>query len=531
MMKTPLSVQHLFEYATTYFPDQVIVARHAHGVHRYTYREFGERTRRLSQALMSLGVGIGDRVGTFLWNDREHLESYFAIPTMGAVLHTINIRLAPNQIAYIINHAEDRVLIVDRALWPVLAPLREQFVTVKAIILTGELPESDPADTLDYETLIKSATPLARYPDLDEASPMGMCYTSATTGNPKGVVYSHRGIYLHSLTLGLANTMAIGMSDSVLPIVPMFHVNAWGVPFASLWFGSKIVLPGPAPTPTELLQLLNDEKVTVAAGVPTVWLGLARELDAHPTPLALRLAVCGGSAAPESLIRRFEEHYHIPFLHAYGMTETGPIASTARLKTHHISLDYPRQLGIKATQGFLVPGLSIQLMRDGAILPWDGHEFGEMCIRGPWIADEYFRDERSRDTFIDGWLHTGDVASIDPDGYIHIVDRTKDVIKSGGEWISSVDLENALMAHPAVFEAAVVGVPHPKWDERPLAFVVLKSGERCTKEDLIALLADKFARWQWPDDVLFVDEIPKTSVGKFLKRTLREQYQNYFTSV
>lgn len=527
MMKTPLLIKHLFEYAVTYFPDQEIVARHANGVHRYTYYDFASRTRRLSGALQSMGVGRGDRVGTFLWNDREHFESYFAIPSMGATLHTINIRLGADQIAYIINHAEDKVLIVDRSLWPILKTVRDQLTTVKAIILTGIKSDLDPLDTYDYETLIADAKPMDEYPEIDEESSMGMCYTSATTGNPKGVVYSHRGIYLHSLTLGLANTTAISMQDTVLPVVPMFHVNAWGFPFAALWFGAKIVLPGPAPTPATLVELLKTEAVTVAAGVPTVWLGLARELEAHPTDLPLRVAVCGGSAAPESLIQQFEDRYHIPFLHAYGMTETGPITSTARLKAHHAGWTPQKQLKVKATQGFLVPGLSIRLERDGEVVPWDGEQFGEMCIRGPWIADQYFRDERSPSTFIDGWLHTGDVAIIDPEGYIHIVDRTKDVIKSGGEWISSVNLENALMSHPAVFEAAVVGVPHPKWDERPLAFVVVKENQTTSKEELLTLLAQKFPKWQLPDDVLFISEVPKTSVGKFLKRSLREQYKDY----
>ena len=527
MMKTQLLIKHLFEYATTYFPNQTIVARHPEGIHRATYQEYADRVRRLATALSELGVKTGDRVGTFLWNDHEHFESYFAIPCMGGVLHTINIRLGSEQMAYIINHAEDRVLIVDRTLWPLLAPIYDRLTAVKAIILTGPRTQDDPPGTYDYEALIEKAEPMPSFPDLDEESPMGMCYTSGTTGNPKGVVYSHRGMYLHSLTLGLANTMGLSMIDSVLPVVPMFHVNAWGLPFAALWFGAKIVLPGPAPQPSILLELLKDEEITVAAGVPTVWLGLLREMESKPADLKLRFAICGGSAAPESLIRQWETTYNIPFLHAYGMTETGPIASSARLKTHHQDLPYNEQLKIKSTQGMLVPGLTIRLDRNGSDVPWDGVQFGEMCIQGPWIADEYYNDDRSRSTFIDGWLHTGDVAAIDPEGYIHIVDRTKDVIKSGGEWISSVDLENALMSHPGVYEAAVVGVPHPKWDERPLAFVVPKAEQIISKEELMALLAQKFPKWQLPDDILFIDEVPKTSVGKFLKRSLRTQYKDY----
>lgn len=530
MSKTPLVLTHLFEYGTTYFPNQIIASRTAEGLHRYTFGDYGSRVRRLSGALQSLGVQRGDRVGTFLWNDHYHLESYFAIPCLGAVLHTINLRLGPDQIAYIINHAEDRVLIVDRSLWPVIESIRGQLTTVRAFILTGSDDSLNAPGTLDYESLIMTAPPLTVFPELSEDEPMGMCFTSATTGNPKGVVYTHRGMYLHSMTVGLANTLALSMEDSILTIVPMFHVNAWGLPFAALWFGSKIVLPGPSATPAILVNLMRDEAVTAAAGVPTVWLGLAQELEEHPTTLNLRAAICGGSAAPHALIRHLEQTFNIPFLHAYGMTETSPIASAARLKAEHQDLDYEARLKIKSTQGFLVPGLEIRLVRNGEVVPWDGEHFGEMCIRGPWIADEYYRDERSQDTFIDGWLHTGDVAMIDPGGYIHIVDRTKDVIKSGGEWISSVDLENALMSHPAVFEAAVVGVPHPKWDERPLAFVVLKPGQDVSKAELLAHLAPTFPKWQLPDDVLFLSEVPKTSVGKFLKRSLRDQYRDYLTS-
>lgn len=530
MMKTPLVMTHLFDYGTTYFPNQTIVSRTPRGLHRYSFRQYGDRVRRLARALESLGVKRGDRVGTLLWNDHYHFESYFAIPCMGAVLHTINLRLGADQIVYIVNHAEDQALIVDRSLWPIIERIQDRLTSLKTIILTGESDNPDPEGTYDYESLVASTDPMRVFPDLEEDAPMGMCFTSATTGNPKGVVYSHRGIYLHSLTIGLANTLGLSMEDVILPIVPMFHVNAWGIPFAAIWFGAKMVLPGAAPTPANLLELMRDEGVTITAGVPTVWLGLARELEAHPTPLALRSAICGGSAAPESLIRQFEQTFNIPFLHAYGMTETSPIASAGRLKAHHQTLGYEEQLKIKATQGFLVPGLTIRLERDGQNVPWDGEQFGEMCLRGPWIADEYYRDERSPGTFIDGWLHTGDVAMIDPEGYIHIVDRTKDVIKSGGEWISSVDLENALMSHPAVFEAAVVGVPHPKWDERPLAFVVLKEGQTASKDDLLAHLASKFPKWQLPDDILFIAEVPKTSVGKFLKRSLRDQYNNYLSS-
>lgn len=527
MMNTPLTLRHMFEYAETYFPSAEIIARGQDRINRFTYHEYAQRTRRLSESLATLGIGIGDRVGTFLWNDNVHLEAYFGVPSMGAVLHTINIRLAPQQIAYIINHAEDRALIVDRSLWPILAPIAPQLTTVETFLFSGVGPLPDVPGAYDYETLIAAASPMPHYPDLDENDPLGICYTSATTGNPKGVVYTHRAIYLHSLTLGLANTFGISMDDVVLPVVPMFHVNAWGLPFAALWYGTTIVLPGPAPSSEDLVNLMRDEAVTVAAGVPTVWLGIARVLERTGESLGLRQAVCGGSAAPPALIRQFEQQFHIPFMHAYGMTETSPIASVARLKKTLGLASEEEKLAYKAAQGLIVPGLTVRIERNGQTLPWDGESAGEICLKGPWIADAYYGEDCTQDAFREGWLHTGDVATIDPEGYIHIVDRTKDVIKSGGEWISSVDLENALMAHPAVFEAAVVGVPHPKWDERPLAFVVLKEGVHASKKDLMGLLATRFAKWQLPDDILFIDEVPKSTVGKFLKRALRDRYRNH----
>ncbi len=533
-MNTPLLIERLFQYAQTYFPRKEIVSRTPDGIFRYTYADFGNRTRRLSSALSRLGVGPGDRVGTFAWNDHRHLEAYFAIPSMGSVLHTINIRLAPDQIAYIVNHAEDKVLLVDAGLVPLLAPIRDKLPTVEAFVILGNQvdPSASPLQpAYSYEALLAEADPEFEYPtDLDENSAMGMCYTSATTGNPKGVAYSHRGIYLHSMSMGLANTVALSDTDVALPVVPMFHANAWGMPFAAIWFGAKLVLPGPTPTPAILLDLMSQEQVTISAGVPTIWLGVLQELEAHPRPLSLRMVLCGGSAAPPALIRAYEERHGIPFAHAYGMTETSPLATFSRLKSYQRDLPYNERLAIRATQGLLVPGLDMRIVKDGEDVAWDGKQMGELLLRGPWIADEYYHDERTTSTFIDGWLHTGDVASIDPEGFVRLVDRTKDLIKSGGEWISSVDLENAIMGHPAVLEAAVVGVTHPKWDERPLAFVVLKPNQKVTKEELREFLTGQFAKWWLPDDILFLEEIPKTSVGKFMKRTLRDQYHDYLIS-
>lgn len=534
MMNGALTLRAMFEYSQGLFPNKDIVSRTSHGVFRYHYAEFGQRTRQLADALLSLGVKPGDRVGTFAWNDYRHLEAYFAVPVVGAVLHTVNIRLSAEHIAYIINHAEDKVLLVDSTLVPVIESLRERLPSVKAyVILDDESQEASAghlAPAYDYEKLLKEASgTLPSLPDLNENQAMGLCYTSATTGNPKGVVYSHRGIYLHSMAMGLANTLGLSENDTAMPIVPMFHANAWGLPFAAVWFGANIVLPGPSPSPADLVELMIAERVTLAAGVPTIWMGVLKELVAQPRSTDLRMVLCGGSAAPLSLIRTYEERFGIPFAHAYGMTETSPLVVFSRLKRSQQSLPAEERYRIQASQGYAVPGIEVRLVDDQGDVPQDGQHMGELLLRGPWVADSYYRDDRSSDAFKDGWLHTGDVATIDAEGFIRLVDRTKDLIKSGGEWISSVDLENALMAHPAIFEAAVVGVPHPRWDERPLAFAVRHEGDAgdVTKEQLMDFLRPHFAKWWLPDDIIFVKEVPKTSVGKFLKRALREEYQEY----
>lgn len=536
MMDFPLTMRSLLERGEKMFPKKEIVSRTLSGIHRFTYAEYGRRTRRLSSVLQSLGVERGDRVGTLAWNHHRHLEAYFAIPCMGAVLHTVNIRLSPEHISYIVNHAEDRFLLIDEELVPVIEKVKDQLKTVEAYIIMTDKPEL-PTTTLSpvysYEELLATGDPEFEYPqDIDENSPMGMCYTSATTGNPKGVVYSHRGTFLHSMCLGLADTLALSENDTCMPVVPMFHVNAWGQPFAAVWFGTKQVLPGPAPTPHILLDLIQTEKVTLSAGVPTVWLGVAKAIEEGNYDLSsIRAVICGGSAAPRALIETFEHKFGIPFLHAYGATETSPIVTVSRLKSYQKELPDEEKLTIRSKQGLLVPGLEMKVIgQTGEEVQWNGQEMGELLIRGPWIANEYYKDERTRDTFVDGWYHSGDVAVVDEEGFVKLVDRTKDLVKSGGEWISSVDLENALMAHPAVFEASVIGVPHPKWDERPVAFVVLKEAYKgqVERQEILNFLQDKFAKWWIPDDVIFLDEIPKTSVGKFLKRALRSQYEDYF---
>lgn len=532
MMQTPLTMTQMIVRAEKLFPKKQVVSRTASGIHRFTYKQIADRTRRLADALTKLGVERGERVGTLAWNHHRHLEAYFAVPCMGAVLHTINIRLSPQHISYIINHAEDKVLLVDADILPLVEKCSPEFKTVKAyVVMTDdeELPETSLSPVYHYEKLLNEANPEFKYPeDIDENAPAGMCYTSATTGNPKGVVYSHRGIFLHSLALGLADSAAVGEKDIAMTVVPMFHANAWGLPFAGVWFGTTLVLPGPYFTPKLLAELIEQERVTITAGVPTIWLGLLKELEEGSYDLSsLRGILCGGSAAPKGMIKAFEQKYNVPFMHAYGMTETSPLAVISTLKSYQEELDYEDRLELRAKQGVLVPGLEMKIVGKDGEVAWDGKEMGELCLRGPWIASEYYKDERTLDAFHDGWLHTGDVVTIDKEGFVKIVDRTKDLIKSGGEWISSVDLENALMAHEAVFEAAVVAVPHERWQERPVACVVLKDAfkGKITKEELIQFLAQQFAKWWLPDDVLFLEEIPKTSVGKFLKMALREQVQ------
>lgn len=526
-MDTPLTLVQMLERAEKYFSKKEIISRTASGIFRYTYKEMGERTRSLASALQKLGIEKGDRVGTFAWNDHRHLEAYFAIPSMGAVLHTINIRLSPEHLSYVINHAEDKMLLVDATLLPILEKIKDQLKTVDAIVLLTDeetLPETSFSKVYSYEQLLGIGDKNFTFSgNLEENDAAGMCYTSATTGKPKGVVYSHRGLVLHSMALGLADTASVSESDVAMAVVPMFHANAWGLPFAATWYGTTQVFPGPMPTPKILAELIDTYKVTITAGVPTIWIGLLNELEkgTYRTD-SLRAVLCGGSAAPKGIIRAYEQKYNIPFVHAYGMTETTPLAILSRLKSYQRDLPYDQQLEIRAKQGIVVPGLEIKVVNEKGEVKPDGKEMGELLIRGPWIASEYYNDDRTKEAFKDGWLYTGDVVTIDEEGFVKIVDRTKDLIKSGGEWISSVDLENALMAHEAVLEAAVVAVPDPKWLERPVACVVLKEGKQATKEELIDFLRPQFAKWWLPDEILFIDEIPKTSVGKFLKATLRE---------
>jgi fatty-acyl-CoA synthase len=537
MMDVQLTVPLMMERAEKFFAKKKVISRTASGIQRLSYRDIGRRTRQLSSILVHLGVEKGDRVGTFAWNHHRHLEAYFAIPGMGAVLHTINIRLDPKQIAYIINHAEDKVLLIDDCFLPLFEQIKDELKTVKAyIIMTDneELPQTNLHPVYHYEKTLQQGNPTYQfYKEINEQEPAGLCYTSATTGNPKGVLYSHRSIVLHSMALGLVDNAAVSESDIAMPVVPMFHVNAWGLPFAAVWFGTTLVMPGPFFTPKLLAELIESEKVTIAAGVPTIWMGLLKELEEKEYDTSsLRAVLCGGSAAPKGVIERFEKKFNIPFVHAYGMTETSPLVVLSRLKSYQSDITDEEKYEYKAKQGLLAPGVEMKVMGKDGEVKWDGKEMGELLLRGPWIASEYYKDDRSYDAFSDGWLYTGDVVTVDEEGFIKIVDRTKDLIKSGGEWISSVDLENALMAHESVFEAAVVPVPHEQWQERPVACVVLKENAKkhVTKEDLMQFLSPQFAKWWMPDDILFLDEIPKTSVGKFLKRTLRDQVLTHYQS-
>ncbi len=535
MMDTPLLLTSFLNRAERFFHAKKIYSRtSATTIHEFTYKEFAKRTRKLADALTTLGMDRGVKVGTFAWNHHRHLEAYFAVPCAGAVLHMINIRLAPEHIVYVINHAKDEILLIDENLVPVIAPIVSQLKTVKHFIIMGdavELENSLLPNALSYEDLLAVANDNFVFPDdIDENAPAGMCYTSATTGMPKGVVYTHRSIVLHSITAGLADSIAICEQDVVLPVVPMFHANAWGLPFASVLFGATQVLPGPMFTPQLLLDLFEQYKVTLTAGVPTIWLGVLQEQRQQPRDLSsLRSIICGGSASPIGLVRGFEEEQNIPYFTGYGMTETSPLVSLSTYLTHMENYTTDEKMHIRTTQGITVPLLDMRIVNEHGEVPWDGKTMGEITLRGPWIANEYYKDERTTEAFKDGWLYTGDIAVMTPDGYIKITDRTKDLIKSGGEWISSVELENALMSHPKVFEAAVVAIPHEKWLERPLACVVPKPEHKdsITKEELLDSLRSQFHKTWIPDDVVFLDEVPKTSVGKFMKAKLRENLKDY----
>lgn len=530
MMDEPLLLTHIVRRAARLFADRRVLSRTAYGVETYTYADCYRRVCQLGHVLEALGTQPGDRVATFAWNTFRHLELYFAVPAMGRVLHTLNIRLFPEQIAYIVNHARDSVIFVDDALVPSLEQLAPQFKHVRAYVVMSDrgLPQTKLQPVYSYEDLLRSAPSDDAFPRLDESAAAAMCYTSGTTGNPKGVLYSHRALALHTLALASADAFGLQESDVVMPIVPMFHANAWGLPYASTMVGATQVYPGVQPTPEDLCQLIETHRVTVTAGVPTVLLGILAALEKHPYDLSsLRCVPCGGSAVPESLLARYDA-LGIEVVQAWGMTETSPLAAVSRPASFMRDWPETEKRKVRAKQGRAVPFVEMRIVgEDGRELPWDGKSVGELQVRGPWVVAEYYDDERSPASFDRGWFKTGDIGSIDRHGYLQITDRAKDVIKSGGEWISSVELENEIMAHPKVAEAAVIGLAHERWQERPLACVVLRPGETLTKEELLAFLAPRVAKWWLPDDVVFLDALPKTSVGKIAKRELRERFRDF----
>ncbi|WP_368410956.1 long-chain fatty acid--CoA ligase [Halomarina pelagica] len=532
-MDAQLTVAGLLDRAADLFPDREIVTKRPDGgLHRYTYADAHSRICQLAHALDDLGVERGERIATVAANDHRHLELYFAPPCSGRSIHMCNVRLPDEHFRYIVNDAEDRVLFVDPAFVEKVEANADALETVERyVVLADEVPETSLDPVIAYEDLVAGYPTAYDWPDLDEWDECGMCYTSGTTGRPKGVAYTHRAIYLHSLMCGHVDANGIGESDVVLPVVPMFHANGWGIPYAATFVGAKQVLPGVHTDPGSVAELVADEGVTVSAAVPTIWLEMAEYLDEHPEvdiSNVDRLTV-GGSAPPESLIRRYDEEYDAPIVQGWGMTETTPLGTLSTLRKELRDLPKEEQYRYRATAGMPVPGIEVRI-RDssGNDVPRDGESMGELQIRGPWVAGEYHnRPDANRESFTeDGWLRTGDIATMDEHGYVDVKDRTKDVIKSGGEWISSVELENELMAHDAVAEAAVVAVDHETWQERPLACVVLREGADASADDLREHLAERFPKWWLPDAIEFLDSIPRTSTGKFDKRTLREQYDD-----
>ncbi len=533
MQDVPLALPHFFHRAERLFPGKEIVSATGAGtLERTTYGQWAERTRRLGGVLDTLGISESGRVATFAWNSARHLELYFAAPCTGRVLHPLNLRLFPEQLTYIVNHAEDEVIFVDRSLVAMLWPLMKTFKTIRHVVVMddgrGDIPTDDGPERHDYEELLSAASPVDFHIS-DENRAASMCYTSGTTGNPKGVVYSHRSTWLHTLAVMAADALGVRESDVILPVVPMFHANAWGLAHAAVASGASLVMPGPDLSPVAIANLIENERVTVAAGVPTIWMGVLPELNGRDTS-SLRAIPCGGSAVPKALSEGYRKQTGLAVLQAWGMTETSPVASVGMIKSAFANSSEDELADLRTTVGLPVVGVEIRVVEPDTVneLAWDGKSSGELQARGPWIASSYYNDDRSSDSFTsDGWLRTGDVATIDPQGYIRLVDRTKDLVKSGGEWISSVELENELMAHPQVAEAAVIGVPHKKWGERPLACVVVKEGEEVSEKELLDFLEPRVAKWWLPEAVVFIDEVPKTSVGKFSKKDLRERFADY----
>ena len=537
MMDVPLLISSLIKFADRYHGNTEIVTRTVEGpIHRYTYSEAHKRSKTLANALANLGVKKGDRIATLAWNTHRHLEIYYGVSGSGIICHTVNPRLFLEQIAYIMNHAGDCCLFFDLTFSPIVEKLAPLLQHVNHYILMSDksnLQKSNVPNLLCYEEILSQASAEFAWPDFDEKTDSSLCYTSGTTGNPKGVMYQHRTTILHSYAAAMPDALNLSARDVILPVVPMFHANAWGLPYAAALTGAKLVLPGAGMDGASLFELFEKEKVTLSAGVPTIWMGLVGHLkDKNLKFSTLKRTVIGGSAVPPAMTRSFEKDYNVEVIHAWGMTEMSPLGTVSSLKNKHLSLDREEQLAIKDKQGRAIFGVDLKIVDDNGVeLPWDGKAFGELLVRGPWILNNYFRNEKNDSLRKDSdgldWFPTGDVATIDPEGFMQITDRAKDVIKTGGEWISSIDLENTAVSHPDVIEAAVIAVYHPKWDERPLLIAVKKQGATVSKKELIEFFKDKVAKWWIPDDVVFVNELPHTATGKLQKNKLREEYANY----
>jgi len=533
MMDAPLLVSGIIEFAARHYGAGEIVSRRVEGdLHRYTWRDAAARARQLANALGSLGIAMGDRVATLAWNGYRHLELYYGVSGSGAVLHTINPRLHPEQIAYIVGHAEDQVLFFDLTFLPAIVAMARQCKTVKAYVAlcdSAAMPRDSGIETLlCYEDLIAAHSDDYAWPQFDERSAASLCYTSGTTGNPKGALYSHRSTVLHAYASSMPNALNVSSRDVVLPVVPMFHVNAWGLPYSVPLSGAKLVFPGPALDGRSLYDLFEGEGVTFSAGVPTVWLGLVNHVVQHDLEFStFRRTVIGGSACPPALMDTLIDRCGVEVVHAWGMTEMSPLGTTCSLGNQHAALTPDAQRAVLRKQGHAIYGVDLKIVDDdGAELAWDGVTYGHLLVKGPWVVSGYFRDEGG-DVLVDGWFPTGDVATIDADGYLAITDRSKDVIKSGGEWIGTIDLENVAMGHPAVLQAACIGVAHPKWAERPLLVVVRRPGMDVTRDELLKWFDGKVARWWTPDDVVFADSLPVGGTGKVQKNRLRETYAQH----